>query len=374
MVSGMSHAPSPRIGLPLALHASILLLMLAMGARSAPAQTGVSQSRPISELTRILGQHENELIGLGIVVGLNGTGDEIKGAASRPFRELLKNLGNAVVNMADLGEGGSFAIVQVSATIPGKGASEGSRINVRVDTLFDATDLRGGRLVPSLLRPPVPDRRDLAPLAVASGDLIVNANDLTSGRIRDGAMMIADVRPQLVSPEGVLTLVLHPAIASHANAQAIADAINEPEGYDMQAVEIARADESGTIVRITLPLVDRATPAKFISYIEGIAINASLLQEVARIVIDRSNGIIVATNAVTVRPGAIAMQSLGVRVAADPGPWQAIGSAEEGDKALARLNDLLATLEQLLVPVDDQIELIHNLKAAGAITAEIVEI
>jgi len=374
MVPGMKHAPHAPSRLLSLLAASILLIGVGAGARPAPGQVVPSQHRPISELTRILGQHANDLIGLGIVTGLDGTGDATDGAAARPFRELLKNLGSPVDDITGLGDGGAFAIVQVSATIPARGASEGSRMLVRVDTLFDASDLSGGQLVPSLLRPPVPDRRDLAPQAIASGRLDVSADDPTSGRIREGAMMIADVRPELISPDGVLTLVVNPAIASHANAQAIADAINEPEGYGDPAVQIARVDESGTIVRVTLPLADRREPAKFISYIEGVAIDPSLLQEVARIVIDRENGIIVASNAVTVRPGAIAMQSIGVRVAAGPSPWQSVGSAQEGDRALARLNDLLVTLEQLLVPVEDQIELIHNLREAGAITAEIVEI
>lgn len=379
MVSGMTHASIRFHRLVRPFAASILLALLAASARPAPAQVPVSQNRPIAELTRILGQHENDIVGLGIVIGLNGTGDDVEGAASRPFRELLKNLGNPVDNIRDLGDGGAFAIVQVSASIPAEGASEGSRLSISVDTLFDATDLSGGRLVPSLLRLPVPDRRDLAPLAIASGALVVATDNPTSGRIRRGGMMISDVRPELISPGGVLTLVLQPSIASHSNAQAIADAINEPEGFGDPAVEIARVDESGTQVQIRLPMADRATPAKFISYIEGIFIDASLLQEIARIVIDREAEIIVATNAVTVRPSAFAIQSIGVRMAATDGPWRGLGAGDPatpggGDRAVQRLNDLLATLDQLRVPVSDQIELIHSLQQAGAITAEIVEV
>ena len=351
--------------------APFLLVALLGGAREAHA-------RPISELTRILGEHENELIGLGIVIGLDGTGDDAESAraAARPFRELLKNLGNPVESPGDIGEGGAFAIVQVSMTIPAGGASEGTRLMVHVDTLFDATDLAGGRLVPSLLRVPVPDRRDLAPLAIASGALQVSASNPTSGRIHDGGMMIADVRPQLVSPEGLLTLVLEPSIAGHANAQAIADAINEPDGFGDVAVRIARVDETGRLVRVSLPMADRSDPAGFIADVQSIEIDPSLLREVARVVIDRTAGTIVATSSVTVRPVAVALREAGLRLdpALDvPGPWRAVDGGGGEDRASARLNDLLAHLDQIRVPVDQQIDLIRSLARAGAITAEIVE-
>jgi flagellar basal body P-ring protein FlgI len=129
-------------------------------------------------------------------------------------------------------------------------------------------------------------------------------------------------------------------------------------------------------VRIALPLADRADPAGFIADVQSIEIDPSLLREVARVVIDRTAGTIVATSTVTVQPVAVALPEAGLRFdpAVDlPGPWRAVdGTGGEG-RASTRLNDLLARLDQIRVPVEQQIDLIHSLARAGAMTAEIVE-
>ncbi len=125
----------------------------------------------IQDLVRIKGHEKNILTGMGIVVGLNGTGDESKDSlvAARPFAELLRNLGNHVSGVEELAEADAYAIVNVTMEVPAKGVREGDRLDIQVETLFNATSLDGGRLVVSLLRLPRPDAFDLQDLSKEYG-------------------------------------------------------------------------------------------------------------------------------------------------------------------------------------------------------------
>lgn len=363
--------------------APILLVMIGFAPRSA-------QAMPVSELTRVAGLHENVIQGLGIVVGLSGTGDDAAGslAVARPYRELLRNLGNPVENTAEIGENGAFAVVLVTLRMPRSGGTEGQRFDVSVDTLFDATSLGGGRLVSSLLRPPDQDAPDLPVLAVAEGAIQINGDDTTSGIVREGGMMIRDLRPELMNERGEITLYLAPPLDVHRNALAIADAINEPDGFESNGPPIARVDQSGAVIRVQVPPVDRADPASFIAAIRSIEIDDSLLHRPAVVVIDRLAGTIVATNTVTVDPVAVAAAGFGLELtpqappagapgdpaaAAPSGPWTAVGATEPGSRSEIRLQELLQALNRIQVPVDKQIGLVHSLRAAGALTARIVE-
>ena len=81
----------------------------------------IAEGTAIQNLVRIKGLETNVLVGLGLVIGLNGTGDESKSSfvAARPFAEFLRNLGNPIQNLEELAEADSYALVQVSMTIPG---------------------------------------------------------------------------------------------------------------------------------------------------------------------------------------------------------------------------------------------------------------
>src|SRR5690606_4765565 len=127
----------------------------------------------IQDLVRIKGHERNVLTGMGIVIGLNGTGDNSKDSllAVRPYAELLKNLGNPVMSLDELIKADAYALVEVSMNIPPTGVREGDRLDVQVATLFNAKSLAGGRLIVSPLRLPRPDVPDLEPLAFAEGSI-----------------------------------------------------------------------------------------------------------------------------------------------------------------------------------------------------------
>ena len=177
--------------------------VLAPGAAPARATT-------VQDLVRIKGHERNVLAGMGIVIGLDGTGDTSDDSfvAARPYSQLLGNLGNPVAGLEELAAADAYAIVKVTLEVPATGAREGDRFDVSVETLFNATSLAGGRLVVSMLRLPRPDHPDLLPMAFAEGPIVIEGANPRSGMTRDGGQMLVDIRTNPVTPAGVMTLVL----------------------------------------------------------------------------------------------------------------------------------------------------------------------
>ncbi|MFK7960269.1 MAG: flagellar basal body P-ring protein FlgI [Phycisphaerales bacterium] len=346
------------------------LLAVLVSAASAHAST-------IGAITRLKGQQENELIGLGIVIGLSGTGDTSGDslAAVRPYAELLANLGNPVENASQLSDAGSFAIVAVSAAVPATGAHEGDRLDLRVDTLYNAESLEGGRLIPSLLRIPSPDAADIVPLAAASGAVVLYPGDETSGAVRGGGMMLRDVRNEVVGPNGVVTLVIESAFATYSVANAIASAINETNDMGSAVDRIAVARDARTI-EVSIPEADQRDPTAFLDWMTSIRIDPSLLHTEARVVINRSSGVIVASPDVRVEPVAVAMRGLRFSQAPDldgDRRWGGLSTTDGTGRRTESMETLLDGLNRINVPFEQQVELMYELKRVGAMHARIIE-
>ena len=116
---------------------------LAAGTAIVALSATTAHATTVQELVRIKGHENNILTGMGLVIGLNGTGDDSRQAllAARPYGELFRNLGNAALSIAELAEADAFAIVQVTMEVPAVGVREGDRVDVYVDTMFNATSL-----------------------------------------------------------------------------------------------------------------------------------------------------------------------------------------------------------------------------------------
>ena len=347
--------------------------VVALGARIAAGTT-------VMDLVRIKGHEENVLTGLGIVIGLNGTGDTAKDSlvAARPYAELLRNLGNSVASIDELAEADAFAVVAVTMKVPGTGVREGDRLDVYVETLFNASSLRGGRLVPSPLRVPLPDHAALLPMALAAGSVVIEGDNPRSGIVRNGGQMMRDIRTRAVTPAGTMTLVLKDQYAGYPVATTIAAAINEEFGFE--GYERIALVEDPKNIKVLLPAPERADPANFITALITISIDPSLIQTEARIVINEKQGIIVVTGNVEIAPVGITHKGLSI-TSITPGPgagrpstrrWAGLDTTGRQGRAATRLLDLLGALDQLRVPAEDQIAIIYELKKTGALHAEIV--
>jgi flagellar P-ring protein precursor FlgI len=349
-------------------------LVLALSARSASATA-------VQDLVRLKGHERNVLTGMGIVVGLNGTGDTSKDSyiAARPYAQLLTNLGNPVTDLEELAKADAYAIVAVTMEIPPTGVREGDRLDVSVEKLFNAESLAGGRLVVSLLRPPGPDAPDLLPMAFAEGPLIMEGANPGAAIVREGGQMLRDIRTSVVSRSGAMTLVLKDQYAGYPVATTIAGAVNDEfavDGYsDLAMVEDAKN------IRVVLPEADRPEPAGFIALLMTIPIDPSLIRTEARIVINERAGIIAVKGDVEIGPVGITHKGMqltsitapaGAAAAGDTGRWAPLDTTDGTSRNSTRLIELLAALDQLSVSVADQIAIIYELKKTGALHAEIV--
>ncbi|MHC4590188.1 MAG: flagellar basal body P-ring protein FlgI, partial [Planctomycetota bacterium] len=225
-------------------------VVLALGASPATATT-------VQDLVRIKGHEDNVLTGMGIVIGLNGTGDTHRGSliAARPYGELLRNYGNAAITLSELAQADAFAIVQVTMEIPPTGAREGDRLDVHVGTLFNATSLEGGMLVVSPLRLPLPDAPELLPMAVARGTVVIEGASPRTGIVRGGGQMISDVRTDPVTAAGTMGLVLDDQYAGYPVASTLTAAINDEFALD-ELGRIAVVEDAKNI-KVLVPVADR---------------------------------------------------------------------------------------------------------------------
>ncbi len=365
---------------------------LATSAAIVALSATTAQATTIQELVRIKGHENNVLTGMGMVIGLNGTGDDSRQAllAARPYGELFRNLGNAALSIAELAEADAFAIVQVTMEVPAVGVREGDRVDVYVDTMFNATSLAGGRLVVSLLRLPLPDSNELLPMALATGKVIIQGDNPRGGVVRAGGQMLTDIRAHPVTSAGTMGLVLKDQYASFPVAITIAAAINDEFALDGLS-QIAIVEDAKNI-KVLVPAVERRYPANFIATLITIAIDPSLIQTEARIVINEQEGIIIVTGNVeispvgithkglsisSITPGFPAQQLPGFPGAATPARtmprrWAGLDTTGRQSRNSTRLLDLLKAFDQLMVPVDDQIAIIYELRKTGALHAEIV--
>ncbi len=365
----MKHAQSP-------LAVFLTTAVLALCAKDACATQ-------VRDLVRIKGHERNTLTGLGLVIGLDGTGDQSKDSliAARPFAQLLENLGNPVANLDELAKADAYALVMVTLHVPPVGAREGDRCDVSVASMFNATSLAGGQLVVSMLRLPLPDGPDLQPLAVAEGMIINEGSNPRVGIIRDGGQLLADIRTHPVTSAGTMTLVLKEQYASYPVAATLAGAINDEFFIGQGYAELAIVEDARNI-RVIVPASDRPEPADFIASLMTIPIDPSLIQSEARIVINEKRGIITITGNVEIGPVGITSQGLTISsLSAAPGggggsvgggAWRGLDTTDGQSRSSTRLDELLTAFRQLNVPVEDQIAIIHELKKTGSLHAEII--
>jgi flagellar P-ring protein precursor FlgI len=345
------------------------------------AVAAAARATTIQDLVRVKGQERNTLVGLGIVVGLDGTGDRSKDSmvAARPYEQLLRHLGNPVASIEELAKADAYAIVQVTMELPATGVRSGDRVDVSVSALFNASSLAGGELVVSPLRVPLPGEHP--PMAFANGPVVLEGANPRRGVVRGGGQMMVDVRTNPVTAAGAVTLVLKDQYAGYPMATMIATVINDEFALD-GAPPVARVEDAKNVTAL-LPPAERADPAAFIAALLTIHVHPSLIRTPARVVMNEARGIILVTGEVEVGPVLITHKDLSITTIT-PRPEATADAPQEetrrwaeldttgSARGAARLTDLLRAFDQLNVPVLDQIAIVHELKKTGKLHAEIV--
>ncbi len=360
-----------------------LLLAAALVAASLAPATAAPR---IKDLVEFEGVRGNDLVGYGLVVGLNGSGDGIRNS---PFTE--EALANLLERLGINVQGEQFrpknvAAVIVTATLPPFSRS-GSRIDVTVSAIGDAKNLIGGTLIMTPL-----NAADGEIYAVAQGPILAGgigvqgdgANEQigvpTSGSIPAGARIEREIPFVLNDLSRVRLALREPDFTTAARIEA---AIN-----DVFKGPVATMDDSGTV---TLNLSTAGTPpARLIARIENLEV---LPAHKARVVVDQRSGTIVLGADVKISKVAISQGNLTIRVtetpiAVQPNPFAegeslvlprtGIDIDEGGDQKLAivddnvTLADLVDGLNALGVGPRDMIDILKSIKAAGALHAELI--
>ncbi len=378
--------PAARAGRPTARRT--LLAAAALVLALAGTWPMAARAEHVRDLASIQGVRSNPLIGYGLVVGLDGSGDQ---TTQTPFTvqslaTMLTQLGitlpAATISQMQMR---NVAAVMVTAVLPSF-AQPGQAFDVTVSSLGNAKSIRGGTLLMTPLK-----GADGLTYAVAQGNVLVGGagasqggskvqiNHLAAGRIPDGATVERAI-PTPFQTGDRIQLELHDS--SFAAAGAVVDAINAQLG------EGTAAARDGRVIDVRVPPLanDRV---RFVGQLEGV--NVTLLDPAARVVINARTGSIVMNRTVTLEPAAVAHGNLSVTitstpVVSQPGPLSGgqttvtertdITVKQEGGTlmrlpAATSLADLVKALNALGANPGDLVAILQALKASGALRAEL---
>lgn len=324
-----------------------------------------------------------ELMGVGLVTGLAGTGDPIENSATaEPLMAALRSQGVPVADPTQLGDSRGTALVWIRAEIPNTGGRIGDTFNITITAANGAESLVGGELMVSPLRGHLPGD---SVVAFASGTIVVeDATTPRRGTIRGGVELIEDIVTYTV--DTVFELKVKTQYAGFAATELVASTLNEAyyNTDEPGLPPIARALDD-RIVRVTVPEADRGALAAFMKFILSRRVrDPELLNLPARVIVNRKTGAIVATADVDISPVGVTHEALQFTVtqpavlATPQAPittqerWADVASTASPTE-MAKLTDLLAALRALDVPVRDQIDLLAMMHRTGALHAEFIE-
>jgi flagellar P-ring protein precursor FlgI len=340
----------------------------------------------IKEIAAVQGMRSNALVGYGLVVGLDGTGDQTTQTpfTTQSLNAMLQQMG-VTVPAGAAAQLRNVAAVMVTAELPAF-ARPGQPIDVTVSSIGNAKSLRGGTLISTPLK-----GADGNIYALAQGNLLVGGagasangskvqiNHLAAGRIPAGASVERSVATPLAQGN---TLQLDLDSADFATAHAVAEAINAAKGAGTAAAV------DGRTVRMQVPPGSDARVA-FLADIENLPVTLS--RPAARVVLNARTGSVVMNDAVTIGACAVAHGSLSVTISTTPGVSQpgplSQGQTVQADKsdisitqqggsliqmaAGTKLADVVKALNALGATPMDLLAILQAMKSAGALNAEI---
>ncbi|MBU0640602.1 MAG: flagellar basal body P-ring protein FlgI [Planctomycetes bacterium] len=360
--------------------------MALAGVLLAQATLTVSAEVRVQDIARLQGQRTNKLMGYGLVVGLNGTGDGGKSAnAMRALMALHRRYEQPVLDVAELRANDTVALVAVEVTIPEHGAREGQTLDVVVSALGNAKSLAGGQLLTTPLQDATLTVLDI--LAFAGGGVALpDSENQRRGIIRRGATLEQDFYYSFIDGE-YITLVLPDEQAGFPLARMVARAINHElsspaEGgagergeMGLLVVESAPAEALGPKnVRVRIPRFELARPANFISRVLQTPL-FMLPEQPARVVINRTTKNISFTGTVTISPTVLQIPGLGT-VSVGGAGGQSGGAGVVGlDTAQAggvEFQELLATLSKIKLTQQQMVEAVEHLHQTGTLHAQLV--
>jgi flagellar P-ring protein FlgI len=360
-------------------------LALMLAAAAAPVR-----AERIKELASIQGVRTNQLLGYGLIVGLDGTGDQTTQApfTTQSLATMLQQLGVTLPPGVNP-QLKNVAAVIVTAQLPAY-AQPGQPIDVTVSSMGNAKSLRGGTLLLTPMK-----GTDGQIYAMAQGNVVVGGagasaagskvqiNHLSAGRVPDGAT-VERVVPNAVLAGDVIQLELK--ATDFGVATQVAEAINTRVPAKAGEPATAQAVDA-RVIRVRLP-----EPEKRVAFLAQLeAIDVTNAAPLARVIVNARTGSVVMNQSVTLGPSAVAHGNLSVSISTTPVVSQPQGfsqgttvATEKADitikqdgaalmmlEAGAKLADVVKALNSLGATSQDLIAILQALKAAGSLKAEL---
>lgn len=339
----------------------------------------------IKDLASFEGVRDNQLIGYGLVVGLNGTGDSDQTRVqTQSIVNMLERMGITTTVIDNKVK--NVAAVMVTATLP-PFAKQGNRLDVLVSSLGDAKSIAGGTLLMAPLK-----GADNQTYAVAQGSILTNSfafggqgasaqkNHPTAGRVPNGALVEREL-PNTLTGKSVLNLNLN--VADFTTASRIVTVVN-----DKFKSAVAASSDPGSVT-LTIPEAYANRTVEFVASLERLEVKPDLL---AKVVLNERTGTIVMGDNVRISTVAVTHGNLSLVIketpqVSQPAPFSKAGETkvvprtdlkvEEENRRLlvlqegASIGDVVRALNQLGVTPRDLISILQAVKEAGALQAEL---
>ncbi|WP_346797047.1 flagellar basal body P-ring protein FlgI [Halomonas sp. Bachu 37] len=358
-----------------------LVALLLTGLLTVPAH-----AESVREIAGFSGVRDNQLVGYGLVVGLDSTGDQTTQApfTSQSLANMLSQLGVSIPPGTNM-QLRNVAAVMVTADLP-PFSRPGQRLDIVVSSIANASSLRGGTLLMTPMK-----GADGDTYAIAQGNMLVGGagaqaggssvqiNQQASGRIPGGALVEREVPLDLGANGGLLELELNET--DFGTAQRVVAAINNEFG---QTVAYAR---NGRVIALDGPPEDNAR-VNFIARVQSVQVTPT--EAPARVVLNARTGSVVLNRAVTLREAAVAHGNLSIMIDANfgvsqPAPFgegetvvvpDADIDIEQQEAYLqivegAQLNEVVNALNALGATPQDLMSILEALKASGSLRAEL---
>lgn len=361
---------------------ALILLSFMVFGNVATVEALSEQTLRIKDITHVKGIRENQVVGYGLVVGLQNTGDNSR-HTQMTSQQMLLSLGT-VIDQSNYIQKGTSAAVIVTATIP-PFAKEGDKLDVTVSAMADAKSLSGGVLVQTQLRAPNGEIVAVAQGPVSTGGIRAAAGGAsaskgvtTTGRVPNGAIVERDIL-STIGDETTLTLLLDKA--DYTMASRISKTIST-------RIAPAKALDGGA-VEIQIPARYRDDRVTFLSLIENQIVGA--VSEKAKVIVNERTGTVVVGGNTKLMPAAIAHGGITINIQVQneviqPNPMANGETALQQNaqiqitekqaslielEANSNLSELVSALNVIGVSPMDLIAILQALASAGSLQAEI---
>ncbi len=328
----------------------------------------------LKNICRVKGQEESTIQGMGLVIGLAGTGDTTGFLPThKALATVLERMNNPIgqKGMLEIKDAKNVALVMVTATVPAAGARQGDRVECRVSAIGSSKSLEKGVLLPTpLLGPQTTDPRVYG---FAQGPLQFDDVKIkTTARIDRGCRLEEDFNHPFLK-DGKFTLVLNPSHADFQVAVDVAEVINGQTQFGERIVGMREERMAYALnavnIEVTVPKEYHDAPVDFIAQVLSLPIVEP--ETVASVVINERAGTIVISGDVEISAVAVHVGEFSIQ-AGQPNNGNRFVAIETANKQTPKLKNLVDALEALQVSPAEKIAIIKGIEQAGKLHGKLV--